>query len=74
MLFLSKISNHLSLINRTFPCLWDATAQKITGQYIIKTLNSPTIEAVDATLQYLSQALLPRCRFQNQEYPELQCQ
>jgi len=78
MLFPSKISNHLSPINRTFPCLWDATTQKITGQYHIKPLNSPTddqettyttVEAVDATLQYLSQALLPRCRFQNQECP-----
>ena len=83
MLFPSKISNHLSPINRTFPCLWDATTQKITGQYNMKPLNSPTdnqettytaVEAVDATLQYLSQALLPRCRFQNQEYPELQRQ
>jgi hypothetical protein len=36
MLFPSKISNHLSLINRTFPCLWDATTQKITGQYNMK--------------------------------------
>jgi hypothetical protein len=60
-----------------------ATTQKITGQCNMKTLNSPTddqetthttVEAVDATLQYLSQTLLPRCRFQNQEYPELQCQ
>ena len=70
MLFPSKISNHLSPINRTFPCLWDATTQKITGQYNMKPLNSPTddqettyttVEAVDATLQYLSQELLPHC-------------
>jgi len=42
MLFPSKISNHLSLINRTFSCLWDVTTQKISGRYNMKTLNSPT--------------------------------
>ena len=60
----------LKSFNRTFPCLWDATTQKITGQYNMKPLNSPTddqettyttVEAVDATLQYLSQELLPHC-------------
>lgn len=52
MLFPSKISNHLSSINRTFPCLWDATTQKITGQYNMKPFNSPTDDQETTSKQW----------------------